>query len=271
MVVTSGEARGGEVQMMGQWFSPNIIGGAQERVPGGLLGRHRSHVSRKGRLIETLGAVRDEVARAAAVRETYETAADFADLSIAIKDARAAVKPKAVVPRPDKQPLDAFFERQAKTTNEQIGAWAEWDEQGDRVLTMTRMPRMPDLRHRLKIGELDRPLSKQQLLSTNELKRQAFEQASIVRNAEALAKRRAVFTPVASELRPLQVQDIAANPRLANSLRALRNRVELVNQERAIIAILDRQPKTSAREHGEWWLRQRGDLKDATVLPRPLR
>ncbi|KAG8467130.1 hypothetical protein KFE25_000446 [Diacronema lutheri] len=248
---------------MGEWFTPNIIGGAQERVPGGRAAG-AEHVDRAARLHERLGDMRDEVAAATAVRETYATAADFADVSIATRAARAPslrapVQPRA---RADKTPLDAFFERQARTTNEAIGSFAEWDGEGNRVKTLARMPRMPELRHKLTLGELGAPLSAQQLLSTDALRRQAFERAAIARDAAAVAERRAAFEPVERGLRGVRGADVAADPALAAALRALKHRVALVDRHREIAAALSRRTPTSSREHGEWW-------EHAAHAPRP--
>lgn len=250
--------------MMGQWFTPNIIGGAQERVPGGRIRtpNPRAH-NRELTLQHKLEEMREEVASARCCKETYRTAGEFADISLATKASRDALNrdPKPRLSRPNKPPLDAFFERQLQTTNAQIGSFAEYDEKGDAIKSMTRMPRMPELRHKLMIGELGAPLTAQQRLPTEELKRQAFEHAATARNASAIAKRRAIFEPVVQGLKETRRADVLADPKLFAALRKLKTRVSLVEQEREIVAILDRQPKKSSQAHGEYWLKQQRELQ----------
>lgn len=241
---------------MGQWFSPNIVGATIETVPGGAMSRHTTrNVDRVERLEERLGDIRAEVAGARSVRETYHAAADLADISYASKAARAAKlrarRPPG--PRADLTPLEAFFERQPLTTNEAFGSFAEWDEEGNRLKGLQRMPRMPELKHQLKVGRLHQPISAQQMLSTAELQRQAFEQASIARNAHKVATKRAIFEPVAAKLKQTQASDVAVNAKLAIALRKLKSRVEICDKEREIVAILDQQPKTTSTELGRWW------------------
>mmetsp|Transcript_17003 Transcript_17003/g.43551 ORF Transcript_17003/g.43551 Transcript_17003/m.43551 type:complete len:85 (+) Transcript_17003:409-663(+) len=79
--------------------------------------------------------------------------------------------------------------------------------------------------HKIKLCELGAPLSAQQKLPTEELKRLAFEQASIAGNAAAVAKRRAILMPVATELKGTRTMDVAADPKLADALRTLKRRV----------------------------------------------
>jgi hypothetical protein len=250
----------GYPQQMNQWFSPNIIGGTIERVPGGALSRHTTqNVDRVARLEERLGKMRAEVADARAVRETYHTAANFADISCSTKSARAAKTrdQKPPGPRADLTPLDAFFERQPLTTNEEIGSFAEWDEDGNRLKGLQRMPRMPELRHKIKLGRLHQPIRAQEMLSTAELQRQAFEQAALARNAHKISTKRAIFEPVAAKLKMTQTSDVAVNAKLAVALRKLKSRVEICDKEREIVAILSLQPKTTSTELGRWWTQQR--------------
>jgi hypothetical protein len=257
--------------MMGHWFTPNVVGGAQERRPGGRLRAAPPQVDRETRLKERLADLRAEVAHARTILETHATAANFADMSLATKAARAGAnrEPKQSLPRADMAPLDAFFERQAKTTNEAIGSFAEWDEEGNRLKGLARMPRMPDLVHKLKINQLGLPLSVQQQLSTKELQRQAFAEADVARNAETVQKKRAIFMPVLAQLDGKRAADISSNSKLEDALRKLRNRVGLVEQEREIVRVLNQQPKCSSMEHGEWWERQKRERAAAAQRGSP--
>lgn len=209
---------------------------------------------RERHLLHKLTAIRAEVVQARALRETRPRAADLGDLSLATKAARAAKNslPKPLLPRPDRPALDAFFERKPLTESAELGSFVEWDEAGNRNKTLTRMPRMSEMRHKMKMGELGAPLSAQQMMPTDELKRQAFAQMSVARNAAAVAKRRAIFVPVATELKATRLVD----PKLADALRTLKQHVSRVDKEREIVLELSRQAKTTSREHGSFWARQ---------------
>lgn len=249
---------------MQQWFAPHVIGGAQEKRPGGPA-RNILVPDTKLPLVRTLNSMRDEVADIRTVKEVYPSAHEFAEISLARKAYRSQ-QPRMppIPPRPERPALLDFLDRQIQTTGGEVGSFAEFDPQGERVRTMARMPRAPELRHKLKIGELGMP-PRGHPHTTEELKRRAFKDAADARDSQKNAERRAAFEPVAEGVQGTTVEQLVNDPALADSIRRLKARVASIDKEREIGAILAAQPRTTQHVHGSFY-----DKPDAQELMRRL-